>query len=176
VTLTYLRQSYQHARNVPLRVGAIVGVLALLVFMLTACDGVHDAGADANVWEDTNCNGQLDEDEPPLEGICIWHGNRADSLVPYSEYCTSKGGQTNNKGRWSGGLLWNRKCTDVYIFVEIPDGFRPTTDVVVNDCFAEFGLAKMSNCPEISIRTPSDLIAQQKRDQVTFMGQRGFEG
>ena len=75
-------------------------------------------------------------------------------------------GSNRCRGLWDSGLPWNRSCTDVYIFVRTPDGFQPTTDMVVNGCSAEFGFARSPACPKRAIRTPSDLVAHERKMQV----------
>jgi hypothetical protein len=153
-----------------LKAWAVVGMVILATLSLTAC-GLYvagDAGAYAYTWEDTDCNGQPDEGEAPLQGVCVWYGDPVDSAIPQPDYCASEWSQTDSEGRWDGGLLWNRSCKAVYIFVETPNGFQPTTDTVVNDCFAEFGFAPALTCPERSIMTAADLAARERTIRVTI--------
>lgn len=161
-----MRMTRRHCQNHRLSAWA-KGIIISVTLLLTACrPHFVDARAFARVWEDANCNGQPEEGEAPLQGVCVWFGDHADSPIPHSEYCDNEWGQTDSRGLWDSGLLWNRSCTDVYIFVRTPDGFQPTTGIVVNGCSAEFGFARSLACPKRAIRTPADLVAHERKMQV----------
>jgi hypothetical protein len=136
----------------------------LAVLFLTGC--FKDAAAQASVWEDANCDGQRGEDEVPLYGVCVWAAGSPYSAVPQASYCAYSQGQTNSQGYWSDFTQYYGGCGDIFIFIRTLDGFQPTTDTVVNDCVADFGLARSSTCPQRSIVTPADLVAEQRRKRA----------
>jgi hypothetical protein len=116
------------------RIGLLTKSVLLLLCFATSCR-VSDSSYSAHVWEDSNGNGKQDANENPMVGIGI-------QIVDPSN-----------------GLLWERSITDsdgnIYsfspggncgqydIYLSVPDGYWPTTPVVVNTpkCeTAQFGL------------------------------------
>ena len=147
----------------------IIGIVVFIMFIIASCSSMDDARAIAYVWVDSNCNSIPDANEVPLPGLCIWHGDSALSSPPRPDYCDidSESVVSDTNGRWDAGLLWNRTCEDVYIFVRSPNYYQPTTDTVVRGCMAEFGFVRKGECPSASIMTPVELAileAQELRE------------
>ena len=110
----------------------IIGILIL--FLATACES-SEPSYTAYVWEDADGDGRQGEDEEPLAGVVL-------QIIDLAN-----------------GYLWNRPITDAdgntfpfragetcgqyAIYLSVPDGYWPTTPVVVNtpNCeTARFGL------------------------------------
>jgi hypothetical protein len=100
------------------------GIIISVTLLLTACrPHFVDAGAFAHVWEDANCNGQPEEGEAPLQGVCVWFGDHADSPIPHSEYCDNEWGQTDVGGSGTvvcSGIVAVQMSTFLF---ELPTGF-----------------------------------------------------
>ena len=115
------------------RIGIMILSL-LILFLATACEA-SEPSYTAHVWEDADGNGRQGEDEKPMDEIVVQIVNQAN------------------------GFLWNRSLTDAdgntfpfragdtcgqyTIYLSVPEGYWPTTPVVVNtpNCeTAQFGL------------------------------------
>ena len=123
-------------------------VLALTAFVVSGCLG--DSFGYGMAWEDLNCNSAQDSGEVPLAGVCIWIYSDATEPPPYREDCDG----TNSEGISGWAFFAGASCGDIFVFAQAPDGFQPTTDTVVNDCYAEFGFAPVGVCPQRSGVTP----------------------
>lgn len=101
--------------------------------------GIGDGGAYALVWLDENANGFHDRNEPPLANVCVWSRRRPDTKI---EDCKFENDHvTDENGAW-GEFLAGSECNEVYIFVAIPDGYKPITDLARKGCYAEFGFVE----------------------------------
>jgi hypothetical protein len=135
-------------------------LITLTLLLLLSC-GPHPLAV-ARVWEDTNCNGEPDSEEKALSGICVWYSSSA-THTPDSEYCRYPTNQTESDGHWSRALFDRHSCSGLYMGIQIPDGFQPTTDTLTEGCTGAFGLAPESTCPKRTVRTPADLIAEREQ-------------
>ena len=136
--------------------------MVLLLLAASLCIGcLGDAGVWAFTWHDVNCDGQQDGGEVPLAGVSICSVQRLDSPEASPDQCFIDGAQTDSEGRWwtwvAGG-----GCESIFVLVQTPDGFEPTTNTVSNDCVAEFGFAQEGTCPDLSVVTPARLASQQR--------------
>lgn len=148
--------------------------LGALVVIAVLCTGgcSCDAWPYAYVWVDADCDGEPDDGEPPLQGVCVWSPRRPDGPPGSPEYCTWDRGRTNDEGLWGAGLV-SGCFTPYYIVAQTPPGFRPTTDTVVaQEMYAEFGFAPEGTCPERSVATPERLARQQANRRLA----RGLGG
>ena len=112
-------------------------ILNVIILCLLAACSAGEPSFTAHVWEDVDGDGRQGEEERPMQGIVV-------QIVD----------QTN-------GHLWNRPVTDsdgntfpfkagdtcgqYAMILSVPDGYWPTTPVVVNtpNCgMAHFGLKK----------------------------------
>jgi hypothetical protein len=115
------------------RIGVLI-LTILVLFIATAC-GASEPSYTAHVWEDADGDGREGEEEKPLAGIVL-------QIIDLKN-----------------GYLWNRPVTDkdgntfpfragdtcgqYAIYLSVPDGYWPTTPVMVNtpNCeIARFGL------------------------------------
>jgi hypothetical protein len=136
---------------------APVGLLVVLVLTLAGCG---DCVGEAYVWEDVDCDGEADKYEPPIEGICVWWSEDIDSPPLSPEEC-AEGFVTDSGGEWEYFWFPGCGCDAIYFFINVPDGYQPTTHTAVNGCRAEFGLARESSCPELASLAPEEQVAQQ---------------
>jgi len=154
------------------RVGAAGLLLVLAVLCVGCCCSwvpmFCDAWPFADAWVDADCDGQRDEGEEPLEGVCIWSPESPNGPPYDREHCTWDHGRTNEEGRWQGGLISG--CNSPYYIVALaPRGFDPTTDTVVGQTIAEFGFAPEGSCPPLPITTPEEL-ALRGRNRLPMWG------
>jgi len=112
--------------------------IAFLLLVMTGCQTpMADAVYMAHTWEDSNQNGQEDPGEGPLEGIQI-------QIIDSSGRLWRKA-QTASDGNiyeFSAG----GKCGQYDIYLSVPNGYKPTTPVVINTpgCeVARFGLVPL---------------------------------
>jgi len=146
-------------------------ILLALAAMASIVSGCGDAGGFGMAWEDTNCNGVKDPEEPPLAGVCLWTSTYASQPTPSQDDCAKEHLQTDSEGMGRGDFYAGCSCSDVYVFAQAPDGFQPTTDTVVNDCDGEFGFAPEGTCPPHASVTPERLVAYKAiRDAVCWLG------
>ncbi len=116
------------------RIGWLITNVLLLLCLAVSCT-VSDSSYSAHVWQDLDGDGKQGTNEIPMAGIVIqivspsngllWERSRTDS--DGNIYSFSAGGS----------------CGQYDIYLNIPDGYWPTTPVVVNtpNCeTAQFGL------------------------------------
>lgn len=142
----------------------IVVPLSLVACVLAGCMG--DSGGYGSAWEDTNCDGDRDHGELPLAGVCVWSSTHVNAPTPSPEECTTEQLQTDRDGRSGWAFYPGTSCSDIFVFAQTPNGYHPTTDMVVNDCDGEFGFAPRGACPGPPIVTQSDLIARHARRRL----------
>ncbi len=125
---------------------AIFPLCYLIYFFFTTGDGSYwlfgarDGQASATTWLDSNANGIQDIDEKPLANVCIWSGYSPESGIPeFLDPCKGHYQETTNEqGQWST-FLPGGGCDEVFVFVRVPEGYRPTTNLASNSCEAKFG-------------------------------------
>lgn len=117
-------------------IGTIKYVFCIFVILfLTSCQASHDAAYSAHVWEDLNGNGIQDDGEPPMEEVVIQIIDPATGILWGREVTNAKG----NVNVFSAG----GSCGDYQIYLSVPNGYRPTTKVLINtpNCeAAQFGV------------------------------------
>jgi hypothetical protein len=133
-------------------------VLLALAATASILSGCGDAGGFGMAWEDANCDGVRDPQEPPLAGVCVWTSLYASQPTPSQEDCAKEHLQTDSDGWGRGYFYAGCSCSDVYVFAQAPDGFQPTTDTVVNDCEGDFGFAPEGTCPPHASVTAHELV------------------
>jgi len=144
-------------RDMKIKLKSLWVIVGLLLLLSCGIGAKGDAGAIADIWLDNNANGVQDAEDIALEGICIWAttdpANYVEDVVrdfcnePDSShtYHTDKNGHVPGKEYRIYGILFpGAKCSDVHIYVIVPDGYKATTPTIVNYCEASFGLAKLS--------------------------------
>ena len=110
----------------------IVGILVLC--LSTACVA-GEPSYTAHVWEDVDGNGVQGNDELPIDGVVIQIVNQANGLLWMRPITDADGNTFPFKAGDS--------CGQYTILVSVPDGYWPTTPVMVNSqsCEeAQFGL------------------------------------
>jgi hypothetical protein len=140
-----------------------MGLSMMLVIILAGC--FADCVCEAYVWEDVNCNGKAEVDEPPMEGVCVWSTSNVDAPPLSAEECAD-GFLTDSRGELFCSWFPGCACERYYFFIRVPDGYQPTTYTVVNGCSARFGLASESSCPKQPGLTPAQQIARQRTSQT----------
>ncbi|MGB3906717.1 MAG: hypothetical protein WBB22_17565 [Anaerolineae bacterium] len=157
------------ARKLARRLGpreALISVALSLVGCLLAGCIMYDALVTGIAWEDANCDGVQGSGEAALRGVCVWSSTDPAAPGPSTLECADERLQTNAQGRIDAGFYAGRRCSEILVVARVPDGYQPTTDIAVNDCWAEFGFAPRGACPERPIVTQSDLVARQARRQL----------
>ncbi len=130
--------------------------------------GASDVGAYVEVWLDKDGDGRKGEDEPPLEGICVWAGYASYPVEKYTyslfsnweEICQIEGYRTDASGKWSD-FFAGGTCNEIHILVKPPEDYRPTTPLAVNDCSAEFGLTQDSSLSKAPISFTEEYLRRQ---------------
>jgi hypothetical protein len=139
---------------------SFAGFILALEYFLTQRDFavVHDAGAFVRVWHDLNADGIRDNNEPPLSNVCVWGGYASSYRLfrSWSDICKNQYFMTDSNGEWSEFFAGGR-CSEIYILVNPPAGYRPTTPLTVNSCSAEFGFV------------PSDVTEIQQLDWKQYL-------
>ena len=136
--------------------------LVLLLLGALLCTGcLVDSGVFVFTWHDTDCDGQQDDGEVPLVGIPFCLVDRLDSPDASPDKCFVEGAQTDSEGRWST-FVSGGGCGSMFVLVQTPGGYEPTTDTVSNDCVADFGFAQKGTCPDLSVVTPARMATQQR--------------
>ena len=145
------------------------GVVAIIVYFTSERPfyGAHDAGADIQVWMDTNGNGKREDTEPFLPNVCVWAGYASSfqSLADWKGICNNPYFLTDSNGAWSeffpGGT-----CPEIYNIINPPENYLPTTPTIVNGCFAEFGLSQVKPIIEIKSQDASQFLQQENRKEI----------
>lgn len=119
---------------------------------------VGDGQATASTWLDSNANGIRDPDEKNLPNVCIWYSYSLSAGVTESNQCEYT--FTDNQGGW-GEFLPGGSCDEVFIFVQSPSGFHPTTDVVSDGCDAEFGFVQANVMVDHKVLNIDEYVQQQ---------------
>jgi hypothetical protein len=133
-------------------------LLAMTAFILSGCGDAFGGGV---AWEDLNCNGVKEPDEPPLAGVCMWSSTYTSAPTPSAEDCAKEYLHTDSEGM--GGAFWQpgMSCNDVFVFAQAPEGYDPTTDTVANQaCWNEFGFAPEGTCPPHRSVTAQELVGR----------------
>jgi len=115
--------------------GTKILFFVLILLLLTSCQTTKDGSYSAHVWEDVNGNGVQETSERSLEGIVIQIIDPANGNLWGREITDTQG----NVNAFSPG----GSCGQYQIYLSIPNGYRPTTRVVVTSpkCeVAQFGL------------------------------------
>lgn len=114
-----------------------IGLLTISIFLL--CLGSACAGGTptytAHVWEDIDGDGREGEDEKPLAGFVVQIINLENGYL-WNRPVTDKDGNTFP-------FRAGDTCGQYAIYLSVPDGYWPTTPIVVNtpNCeTAKFGL------------------------------------
>ncbi|UCD41092.1 MAG: hypothetical protein JSV69_10945 [Chloroflexota bacterium] len=110
----------------------IAGIL--LLCLATACRA-SEPSYSAHVWEDVDGDGRQGEEEQPLEGIVVQIVDLANSHLWMRPMTDAEG----NTFPFKAGDT----CGQYALILNVPDGYWPTTPVVVNtpNCgTAHFGL------------------------------------
>nr|NIN65284.1 hypothetical protein [Anaerolineae bacterium]NIN95478.1 hypothetical protein [Anaerolineae bacterium] len=134
--------------------------LSLVGCLLAGCI-MYDSLVTGIAWEDANCDGVQGSGEPALQGVCVWASTNPAAPGPSILECADEGLQTNAHGRADAGFWPGRRCSEIFVFARVPDGYQPTTEIAVNDCWAEFGFARESTCPERPLLTQAELTKRQ---------------
>jgi len=143
-------------------------VLAVTASVLSAC--FADASGGGVAWEDLNCNGVKDPDEPPLAGVCMWTSEFANEPTPSAEECASESFQTDSEGMGGGFWYSGVSCNDVFVFAQAPEGYDPTTDTVANQaCWNEFGFAPEGACPPHRSVTAQELVGRAQTSCLAWV-------
>ena len=106
----------------------------MLIIMLSAC-GAGEPTYVAHVWEDVDGDGRQGEEEQPLEGIMVQIVDLANGHLWMRPVTDAEG----NTFPFKAGDT----CGQYALILNVPDGYWPTTPVVVNtpNCgTAHFGL------------------------------------
>lgn len=111
-------------------------LIASLMFicLITACVS-GEPSYTAHVWEDVDGNGVQGPDELPMEGIVIQIVNQSSGLLWMRPITDADG----NTFPFKAGDT----CGQYSLLISVPDGYWPTTPIIVNpqDCStAQFGL------------------------------------
>jgi hypothetical protein len=117
------------------RTGLLIIVFFLFTF-LSAC-GLGEPSYTAHVWEDSDGDGRQGDEEQPLEGIVIQIVDQVNGHLWMRPVTDEEG----NSFPFKAGDT----CGQYALIVSVPDGYWPTTPVVVNtpNCgTAHFGLKK----------------------------------
>jgi len=125
-----------------------------LWMILPAGDGL----ASATTWLDSNANGKKDSDEKYLPNVCIWYSYSLAGGATELDPC--KYNSTDNQDGW-GEFLPGGSCNAVFVFVQSPRGFHPTTDLVSNGCDAEFGFVQDTVSVNHKVMDIDEYVQQQ---------------
>ncbi len=148
------------ARRLAPREALISVALSLVGCLLAGCIMV-DALVTGIAWEDANCDGVQGSHEAALQGVCVWSSTDPAAPGPSTLECADERLQTNAQGRADAGFYAGRRCSEIFVVARVPDGYQPTTDIAVNDCWAEFGFARESTCAVRPVSTQAELIKRQ---------------
>ena len=99
--------------------------------------GASDAGPYIETWVDINGNGKRDADESSLSNVCVWGGYDY-QFSSWDKICDSDYFLTDSTGKWTE-FFAGGKCAQIYTAATSPQGYRPTTPLIVNNCSASFG-------------------------------------
>lgn len=155
-------------------------VFAVMIFIVTTFlisgNSLYsgDSGANIKVWLDKNGNGKQDKDEPFLPNICVWAGYASSPQNQYiyslfsnwQEICKNQWHMTDQNGAWEN-FFAGGSCTEIYSAIHPPDGYFPTTEVVVNGCMAEFGLTQERPINEIQLINVEEYLQKQYQKERT---------
>ena len=130
--------------------------------------GARDAGAYVEVWLDEDGDGQRSNEEPPLEGICVWAGYASypfeDNTSPYfsnwEEISQKEFYRTDASGEW-GDFFPGGTCNEIHMLVKPPEGYQHTNPLAVNGCYAEFGLTQDNSLSTVPIMSAEDYLRRQ---------------
>lgn len=127
-----------------------------------------DALASIETYIDKNADGIKDEDELPLAEVCVGQWPYLGYNFPLGERigseCLNPYDSTDPKGRW-GEFKPGSKCTDLILYAVVPEGYQPTTDLVVNDCYAHFGFISAGSIPQKNVLTLKDLLGRKAAEE-----------
>ena len=124
--------------------------------------GTHDAGAYINAWLDANGDGKQNNNEPSLPNVCVW-GGYGYQFSSWDEICNSEYFVTDSGGKWSE-FFAGGSCDQIYIAAKPPQGYRPTTPLIVNGCWSQFGFIPSNSTPE-SLSPDVKQFMQQEDDK-----------
>jgi len=137
---------------------ARIVALSLVIGLCAGCS--CDRANWGFVWEDTDCDGQPDDGEAPLQGVCVWVESNVERTRELDRYCARKYAVTDSEGWW--GPVYSDCSGPVYTFVRTPYTYQPTTQTIVRDQgLSQFGFARQGACPKISLVTRADLAAER---------------
>jgi hypothetical protein len=112
-------------------------ITSILLLCLAAACAASQPSYTAHVWEDADGDGNQSEEEKPMEGIVIQIIDQSNGHLWMRPITDSEG----NTFPFKAGDT----CGQYDIYLNVPDGYWPTTPVVVNtpNCgTAHFGLKK----------------------------------
>ncbi len=153
------------ARRLAPREALISVALSLVGCLLAGCI-MYDALVTGIAWEDANCDGVQGSGEAALQGVCVWASTDPAAPGPSTLECADERLQTNAYGRAEAGFYAGRRCSQIFVFARVPDGYQPTTDIAVNGCSADFGFARESTCPARPVLTQAELIKRHTIKQL----------
>jgi hypothetical protein len=145
-------------------------ILFLSVFLFVGCrlsisnpfgwGPSGDSGAFIETYVDLNANGIKDDNELPLEHVCVWGGENysnqsAGDLI--TRVCSNSYNYTDSKGQWNT-FFAGSNGQDIILFAVAPQGFQPTTNLAVNNPRAKFGFIPAGSVPPINVRTLKEVI------------------
>lgn len=116
------------------RIGLLI-TSVLLLCLATFCGLAGNPSYTAHVWEDSDGDGKLGKDEKPMAGIVVQIVDPSNGILWMRPVTDSDG----NTFPFSAG----GSCGQYDIYLSVPDGYWPTTPIVVNtpNCeTAQFGL------------------------------------
>jgi hypothetical protein len=145
-----------------------IGLLGCFLIFYIACRflfsgyhfSLHLGGSSVTTWLDTNANGIKEEGEPPFPRVCLWKTTNIENRFSTDfNPCQSEAYQnmTDADGQWNDFLPYG-SCKEEYIFVFVPKGYQPTTDLASNGCSAQFGFVEAGRVVTHKIVTAQEFI------------------
>lgn len=142
----------------------LFGFLSVLAFILSACNAPISPSVPisecfpsrtAQVWEDVNGNGILDEGEKPLKGVAV-------TLYPAGQTNRSFPTQTDDEGIavLHGIGDFGPKCDELEVVASVPNNYLPTTPTNINltglpsSQVLFFGFVSQQPTPTAPVPTP----------------------
>jgi len=151
-----------------------IGITFILIFALGAALYVYssvissigprvlcDAQSSGSAWVDLNGNGILEEDDPPLGGVCIWSDlsvNSFEAMISRG-ICESPRHLTGEEGDWAGEFYAGSCGDDLYVFALAPEGYQATTPQVIHSGNASFGFAPPGLLPQTDLPTIDEQVS-----------------